>query len=376
MTKPKRMILCDFPNNKCNLKCEYCYLSQIPQSLRVGEEFRYSIEHISKCLSVERLGGPCIINMTGAGETMLQPQIVELCRLLREQGHYIELVTNFTVTKVVDQFMKLPEVLQEQMEFKISFHYNELRRLNWLDRFFENVDKVQKSHFSFALELMPYDELVPEIDNIIKICNERVGAKCQVTVGRAEYKSSMTLLSDYSKEEFKKIWSVFDSPMFEFKMGLLDVKRREFCYAGDWTLRVDLYTGEASPCYSQPYKQNIFEDPDKPINFVPVGCHCAMPFCINGHAHMSLGVIPEYQSPTYAEIRNRVRNDGTEWFSPKCKAFFSSKLYESNEEYSKYKKFKTNVGWYFRSAGFVFKHPEKIVRRIKLKMYKAKNDKN
>ena len=47
--RPKRMILCDFPNNKCNLKCEYCYLSQIPDSLRVGGEFKYSIEHIAKC---------------------------------------------------------------------------------------------------------------------------------------------------------------------------------------------------------------------------------------------------------------------------------------------------------------------------------------
>lgn len=372
--KPKRLILCDFPNNKCNLRCEYCYLTQIPQDLRVGEKFKYSIEHIAKSLSAKRLGGPCIINMTGAGETMLQPQLVDLCRLLLEQGHFIELVTNFTVTNIVDQFMEFPTNLQEQMEFKISFHYSELKRLNWLNSFFENVDKVQKSNFSFALELMPNDSLVPEIDNIIGLCHEKVGAKCQVTVGRAEYKPSMSLLSDYDKGEFKKIWSKFDSTMFNFKMGLLDVKRKEFCYAGDWTLRVDLYSGEASPCYSQPFKQNIFDDPSKPINFVPVGCHCAMPYCINGHAHMCLGVIPEYKSPTYTEIRNRVRADGTEWFSPRCKKFFSYKLYESNEEYSSWKKFITNTGWYFRSAMFLIKYPDKVLRRLKLKKYKSKND--
>ena len=373
--KPKRMILCDFPNNKCNLRCEYCYLSQLPDWARKDEEFKYSIEHIAKCLRPERLGGACIINMTGAGETMLQPQIVDLCRLLLEQGHYIEFVTNFTVTKVVDEFMKLPEELQEQLEFKISFHYNELLRLNWLDRFFDNVDKVQKSKFSFALELMPYDALVPHIDDILKICREKVGAPCQVTVGRSEY-NSMSLLSDYSRDEFVDQWSKFDSPMFDFKMGLLGVKRKEFCYAGDWTLRVDLYSGEASPCYSQPFKQNIFDNPDKPINFIPVGCHCAMPFCINGHAHMCLGVIPSYPSPTYAEIRNRQREDGTEWFSPKCKETFSAKLYETNEEYSKLRKAYINISWYFRTAMFALKYPGKVMRRLRLFFFKSNAEKS
>ena len=372
--KPKRMILCDFPNNKCNLKCEYCYITQLPEWSRVQEKPKYSMEHIAKCLSVERLGGPCLINMTGTGETMLEPRIVDLCRLLLEQGHYIEFVTNFTVTKVVDQFMELPSELQKHLEFKISFHYNELRRLNWMDRFFENIDKVQKSDYSFALELMPYDALVPEIDSILKLCYEKVGAPCQVSVGRkSDNGSSITLLSNYSEDEYRQQWSQFHSTMFDFKMELLDVKRKEFCYAGDWTLRVNLYSGDASPCYSQPFKQNIFDEPDKPINFVAVGCHCAMPFCINGHAHMTLGVIPEYKSPTYSEIRNRVREDGTEWFSSECKEFFSHKLIESNEEYSKWKKFRINIGWYLRAAGFAIKYPEKIKRRLLLQNKKKEN---
>ena len=121
----------------------------------------------------ERLGGPCLINMTGTGETMLEKDIVKLCQLLLEQGHYIEFVTNLTMTKVVEQFLKLPASLQKHMEFKISFHYNELKRLHLLDNFFENVDKIQKSDFSFALELMPYDALNKEIDQIYDLCMEK-----------------------------------------------------------------------------------------------------------------------------------------------------------------------------------------------------------
>ena len=364
--KPKKMIMCIIPNNKCDLKCSYCYISQLPEWMKSGDKFTYDVNYIAKCLSKERLGGECLINLTGEGETMLQKDIVELCRLLLEEGHYIELVTNLTITKVVDDFLKLPSNLLEQLEFKISFHYNELKRINLMNRFFENVEKVQKSPISFTLELMPYDELIDNIDDIIDVCKKNVGAKCQVTVGRADYLPSRTLLTKQSKEEYIETWSKFESPMFDLKMKLLDVKRKEFCYAGAWTLYVNLYTGEAAPCYAQPYRQNIFKNPEKPIKFIPVGCHCALPYCINGHAHISMGVIPELDAPTYAVVRNRKRKDGTEWFSKKCKDFFETKLYETNKEFSKCEKLYYNITWYFRGIFFIISHPKKVLRKIRL----------
>ena len=370
--KPKRMILGLIPNNKCDLKCEYCYISQLPDWMRVGSKFTYDIEYIAKCLSKERLGGECLINLTGEGETMLQKGLVQLCKLLLEQGHYIELVTNLTITKVVDEFMSLPKELLEQLEFKISFHYKELNRLKLMDRFFENVKKVQNSPCSFTLELMPYDEIIGDIDDIMNICQKEVGANCQVTVGRADYLPSQTVLTNQTKEDYIKTWSKFDSPMFDLKMELLDVKRKEFCYAGSWTLFVNMYTGEAAPCYGQPYRQNIFKNPNKPIKFIPVGCHCAQPYCINGHAHISMGVIPEYEAPSYATIRNRKRKDDSEWFSPKAKEFFGSKLYESNKELTNTKKMYYNITWYFRTLIFLLSHPKKVFRRIRLIFFKRR----
>lgn len=364
--KPKKMVLGLIPNNKCNLKCEYCYITQLPEWMRINDKFTYNVQHIARCLSAERLGGPCLINLTGEGETMLQQNIVKLCELLLEEGHYIELVTNCTITKIVDDFLKLPDEMLERIEFKISFHYKELKRLGIIDKFFSNVNKIQQSPCSFTLELMPNDELIDKIDDIINICYLQVGAKCQVTVGRADYLPSRSLLTSHSQDEYVKIWSQFESPMFELKMDLLDVKRREFCYAGDWTLYVNMYTGEASPCYAQPYRQNIFSDPEKPIKFIAVGYHCAQPYCINGHAHISMGVIPELDVPSYAVIRNRKRKDGSEWFSEKGKIFFGTKLSETNQQYSRGRKVANTVCWYFRSAWFVIKNPQKVYRRIRL----------
>ena len=155
-------------------------MSQVDEWISPPEEFKYSVEHIANCMRKERLGGVCLINLTGDGETMLQPQIVDLCRCLLEEGHYIELVTNCTISKVVDDFVALPKNLLKHLEFKISYHYLELKERHMTDHFWKNVEKIQKSGCSFTLELMPNDQLLDDIDDIIKICNEKVGAKCHL----------------------------------------------------------------------------------------------------------------------------------------------------------------------------------------------------
>lgn len=362
--KAKRMILMHIPNRRCNLKCKYCYLSQVNEWVSPPEEFKYSVEHIAHCLRIERVGGPCLINLTADGETMLQPKIVELCKLLLEEGHYIEFVTNCTAKKVVCDFAKLPVDLLKHIEFKISYHYEELKERNLSEHFWNNVKILQNSGCSFTIELMPHDGLMGDIDTIIETCKSNVGEKCHLTVGRADYFSTRELLTNLSKEEYVDTWSKFDSKMFELKMKLLSVKRKEFCYAGDWTIYVNLYTGDTAPCYAQAIDQNIFEDPDKPIIFRAVGCHCREPYCINGHAHISLGVIPEYDSPTYAEVRNRVRTDGTEWLTADCKEFFSTKLSETNEQYSKSKKLINFLGWYYRFGKNIMIDPKRIKNKI------------
>lgn len=371
--KPKRMIFGRIPNNACNLKCDYCYISQLPDWVKENFSFKYDVEYVAKCLSPERLGGVCLINLTGEGETMLQKDLVRLCSLLLAEGHFLEIVTNLTVTKVVDEFLALPDELLERVEFKVSFHYRELKKREMMQLFFENLKKVQQSACSFSLELMPYDELISDIEDIKSICIKEVGALCHVTVGRADYLPSRTVLTNLQREEYNNIWSQFGSEMFDLKMKLVDKKRKEFCYAGAWTINVNMYTGEALQCYSQPYRQNIFKNPDKPIRFIPVGKHCAEPFCFNGHAHVCLGCIPQLDAPSYLEIRNRIRNDGTEWFSEAGKEFYNSKLYETNEEYPQYKKLLTDVGWYFRALVFVFKYPNKVIRKVRIYYRKYKN---
>ena len=126
--------------------------------------------------------------------------------------------------------------------------------------------------------------------------------------------------------------------MFDFKLDIFKKKVKDFCYAGAWTLYVDLGTGAAKPCYGQMSNQNIFKNPEKPIIFEPVGKHCRQPYCYNGHAFLTLGVIPELTTPTYADIRNRICDDGREWLSAEVKEAFSKKLVDSNKIWDEKKK--------------------------------------
>ena len=132
-------------------------------------------------------------------------------------------------------------------------------------------------------------------------------------------------------------------------MDIFQKKIDDICYAGAWTLYVDLGTGASKPCYGQLSNQNIFNNPEQPIIFNPVGKHCRQPYCYNGHAFLTLGVVPELETPTYADIRNRVCEDGREWLSKEVKDAFSQKLADNNEVWDEKKK-----NSYERKYPFIF----------------------
>ena len=55
---------------------------------------KYSPKHIAYSLRKERLGGTSWISICGAGETLVPEEIVELVKLLLQEGHYVNITTN------------------------------------------------------------------------------------------------------------------------------------------------------------------------------------------------------------------------------------------------------------------------------------------
>lgn len=334
MDKIKRFVDCYIATETCNLQCHYCYIAQLEKFNNKLVSFPHSPEYIRKALSKERLGGVCLFNFCAGGETLLSPEVLPLARELIHEGHYVGIVTNGTVSKRFEEISEWSRDELAHLFFKFSFHYLELKKRGWLERFFENVNRAKAAGASFTVEITPSDELIPYIDEVKEICMEKTGALCHVTIARDDRTNGINHLSKYSFDEYKKIWAEFDSELFRFKSKIFYEKRKEFCYAGDWSIYVNLTSGDLYKCNCGYVIDNIYRNVDEPLKFEPVGYSCNLAHCYNGHAWLAFGDIPELEAPLYAEERNRVCTDETEWLQPEMKAIMSSKLYESNNEYS------------------------------------------
>ncbi len=133
-------------------------------------------------------------------------------------------------------------------------------------------------------------------------------------------------MTNKSYEEYKELGDQFKSPLFDFTMQNFMKKQTGFCYAGKWSYVLNLGSGIIKPCYQSIFHINIFENPQKPIKFNPVGKNCVAPFCMNSSHFISLGNIPSQKCPSYADLRNRMCGDGSEWYNATFKEVLSKKF--------------------------------------------------
>lgn len=337
MDKIKKIITCLVPVHACNFRCSYCYLSHHPKDNAYGhgiKNFVESPERIANFFSIERTGGISYFNLCAAGETMLHPQIIELVSELTKKGHYVDIVTNGTISKAIDNLtIQLNDEQKKHLFIKLSFHYLELISKKMMDKYIDNVNKIKQNGISYTIEITPHDELIPYIDEIKEFSMNHFGAWPHITVGRNEGTKEIELLTKLSREEYYKTWSVFDSPLFDFKFSIFNEKRCEFCYAGLWSISVNLEDGYYNQCYRGERLGNIKNLEDE-IKLLPIG-ECREPHCFNGHMFLAFGDIPGIGDQfVYADERDRIDEKGCHWLQKEVIDFFSTKLYDSNEELS------------------------------------------
>lgn len=342
MDKMKRYLDCYIPTETCNFKCHYCYIAQNNRFNNKIVKFEHSPEFIAKALSKERLGGTCLINLCAGGETLIAEEVIDVAESILKEGHYVMIVTNGSLTKRFEKLAKIPKELLKHLFIKFSFHYQELIRLKMLDTYFKNIHIMQNAGASFTIEITPSDELEPYIDEIKAVMSEKMGALPHITIGRKD-SEDIPPLTEHKFQDYLDIWKQFDSELIDYKKEIFGIKRNEFCYAGEWTGYLNLVTGELRQCYCGLKIDNIYENIDRPIKFLPIGCNCTQPHCYNGHSFLSFGDIPELEAPTYDKLRNRIQTNGVEWLQPEMKAFMQSKLVNSNKEYTEEEKKKINI---------------------------------
>lgn len=366
----KRFIDIFVPINVCNLQCKYCYVSQYDIKFNRKKDykvkFNYSPEQVKKALTQERLGGCCHFNACGNGETLIPEKLIEYIRVILENGHSVMIVTNGVLTERIKQYTELPKELRSRLGFKMSFHYLELKEKNLLETFFNNVRIIREAGCSFSVELTANDDYEPYIDEIKEVCMKELGALCHVTIPRDEPEENIPLLSKHSLEEFNEIWKTFNSDMFDNKMKIWGEKRKEYCHAGLYSALLHLGTGDLRPCYNiRGMSQNIFENPEKPIVWCPVG-KCKTAHCFNGHSFLAFGDIPSVDFCTYEKVRDRVDGDGNHWISEEMREHFKTKIYNNHPKLTAKDKFK----YTFVKCGL-------LLKSVKNKIFKKnKNEQN
>jgi len=324
------------PTETCNLRCPYCYITQKRKFDNAVTPFNHSPEYIRQAFSKKRWGGLMLLSICAGGETLLCDDLIPVVEQLLLEGHYVMLVTNGVLSKQFVKLSKIEKNLLKRLVFKFSFHYLELKRTNNMHVFFDNIRMMKNAGCSFTVEITPYDELSPYIDDIKKACMENAGALCHVTIPRDVHKpKQVELLSEHSLEEFYQIWKSFDSELLDFKKSIFFVKRNEYCHAGAWTYFIDIVSGDVKQCYSAKSIMNIYDDINEPIKEVPVGHDCIQPHCYNGHAFLALGAIPELDTPAYAKLRDRITTDGSSWLNDEMRNFMSQKINRVGECYEK-----------------------------------------
>lgn len=339
MEKIKRLVNFIIPVEACNFRCHYCYIEQEQRHTNKVEDLSCSLEHIQKAMGRERWGGTVHINMCAIGETLLAEYAPELAKRMLENGRFVSVVTNGTITKRIVEFCEFPQEFKQRLFFKFSYHYLELIKHNMMDIFFDNIRMVREADIAFTVELTVNDETIPYISKLKKLCEEKCGAAPHVIESRNNL-DGYSRLTNLPVKEHQKAWQQFDSDLFNFQQTIWQEKRKEFCYAGDWVTALSVESGWLMPCFAGGQAiQNIYENIDEPIRFCAIGHNCPWTHCYAAYVLLTSGAIPTLNvKNTYASVRDRICADGSHWLTPTINEFFSSKFFESNQEYSQLKK--------------------------------------
>lgn len=322
-----KYVNCHVPIDNCNLRCSYCYIRQ-ERKFNERNGIIRSSDFIRNALSKKRLKGTALFMLCGGGETMLCRQLPDIIEALASEGHYIQVVTNGTITKAFEELFS-KKINFENILIKLSLHYLELKRLGLLKIFAENFNKIRSMGCSISVEVMACDELVPCIEELKDYSLKNFQAFPHIAPARED--KSLEILTSYPLDEYYEIWEQFDSMLFEYKMKqIVNVKRIEFCKAGELSLQMDLGSGEVYQCVKHPFLDNLYENVNEEIKLRAVGEDCCLPYCYNGHAYLPLGILPEVEAPTYLELRNRKMIEGGEWVIGKMKNILSQRICEND----------------------------------------------
>lgn len=367
LTKIRYTITACISGTACNFNCDYCYRKN--QGIKEKTQpttFQYPVDHMVKALSPKRLGGIADIVVIGGGETLLHKDVVPFIKGLLKDGHIVEVVTNLTLNERIDELLDMDEEMLSRLIVKGSLHYLELKKLNKLDDYFNNMKKIiQKGASSFPF-LVIYEDYLPLLDEIKEVCLNKIGELPHCTSALDFTDAKMQPLSFYNENYKKSINDKMDSNINRTFDKFLSIDPKEhFCYAGEWSFVLDTSSGDVNKCFYSPVELNIFKDLDKKITMDAIGNCCCIGNCALHYNLTGQGILPEFKDILpYGDIINKTR-----LFNPKVIELLNFKYYDympihSTKEEKKISKKTEKLFFKIETKNLSFKN------KIRLNVYK------
>ena len=254
----------------------------------------HSPQYMAYAVRRERMKGICIFCLTGAGETLLVDGIVELIYELLKDGHVVRLVTNGVMTDRINEILKFPDELLNNLFICFSVHYLELLKHKKLEAFLNNIERVRDSTASLYPSIITSDIYVPYVDEIKRVFWDRLGVYPEVDPARDDSDLlNPCIMTGLPKATYEKIWGSFGSERFKFRCheGL---NRAQRCMAGANYYWAEGYSGSFLKCPRVLKKKlrNLYCDLDEDIAVSPEG-ECPAAFCYNGAFVYSLRIVKD-----------------------------------------------------------------------------------
>lgn len=325
----------------CTLQCEYCYLAQRGYK-NDGDVFalKYPLDKVLKACSKERLGGTCFIQIIGDGETLLPKDAGPLILGLLKEGHYVQVITNGTLTERIHDLIEGAEQegVADHLLMSFSLHFMELEKGNWLKIYADNINYVREKGVSFRISMVCSDADIEAEKRIHEYCENDLDGVA-LSIGSAKKYNEITgniegLWSKYEKEEYyKKVIDIFPSYNLEYIQDLDEIDNHKFCYAGSWYFQVDFTTGTYSQCLQNAGPiHNFFENIEDELMLEPVGTRCKASWCWCGWAK-KLNLIPN-ECGYISDIEKMAAAPENKYISKSCLSAGFADLAKSNHEFS------------------------------------------
>jgi radical SAM protein with 4Fe4S-binding SPASM domain len=291
--------------NHCQLKCIICAREhEFGSEMRVGhmdfEQFKRLIDE--NYVYLDRIG------LTGLGETLLYPKIVEAVDYInrKNKGLLIFLSTNAyqrNAPDIVREIAGKIDTLQISLD-GIGPTFEQIRKKSKYDRYYSNLEKISelnhKSRMSVKFNMVVFRENYREMEMVIEMA-KNLGVQ-EIYFNTFNLVANQLNLSEYDFYESEEFRNAFQQALSKADDYGIYVDHHDlygpkgFRYCGyPWDDFYITWDGYSVPCCAKPFP--------KELNFGNV---------------FTDGMMPVLNSPEYQQFRMLSRENETPEFCKRC----------------------------------------------------------